>query len=83
MNLTLLYALLLTGLASLLAVLYLAHRKHVLGWLTAWLRQDWRAPAPKGVTRHLMFCFVDHYEPQWGRADYASECARDARWRQD
>lgn len=84
MNLTLLFALLLLlGLAGFAAALYFAHRRHVLGWLSAWLRQDWRAPAPKGVTRHLLFCFVDHYEPQWGRADYARECARVARWRQD
>lgn len=84
MSLTLLFVLLLlTGLAGFAVVLYLAHRRHVLGWLSAWLRQDWRAPAPKGVTRHLLFCFVDHYEPQWGRADYARECARVARWRRD
>ncbi len=31
-------------------------------------------------TRHIMFCFVDHYEPRWGKADYATEVARVDRW---
>ncbi|MFN7782402.1 MAG: hypothetical protein ACK5PG_06670 [Lysobacterales bacterium] len=80
----LLAGLALSALAGFAALLYLAHRKHMLGWLHAWLRGEWRAPPPPpGVTRHLMFCFVDHYEPRWGRADYASECARVARWRRD
>jgi hypothetical protein len=31
-------------------------------------------------TKHIMFCFVDHYEPRWGKADYATEVARVDRW---
>jgi hypothetical protein len=27
-----------------------------------------------------MFCFVDHYEPRWGKADYATEVSRVDRW---
>ena len=71
------------ALLGLAGVLYLAHRRHILGWLTSYLRQDWRAPAPAGTTRHLMFCFVDHYEPGWTQPSYATECARVARWRRD
>jgi hypothetical protein len=52
-------------------------------WLRAWLRQDWRAPAPEGAVRHLMFCFVDHYEPCWMRPTYEVERQRVARWKQD
>jgi hypothetical protein len=52
-------------------------------WIRSFLRQDWRAQPPAGVTRHLLFCFVDHFEPQCERPAYAVECARVARWRRD
>jgi hypothetical protein len=32
---------------------------------------------------HVMFCFVDHYEPRWGKADYATEVQRVRRWVND
>jgi hypothetical protein len=70
-------------LALLLGALYLMHKRNVTGWLLAYLRQDWRAPVPAGTTRHLLFCFVDHYEPGWGKPGYLQECARVARWRRD
>ena len=75
----------LCALALLLAVaalfaLRLIRKRNVVGWVLAWMRQDWRAPVPKGKTRHLLFCFVDHYEPAWGKPDYDKECARVARW---
>ncbi len=35
-------------------------------------------------TKHIMFCFVDHYEPQWGRPnDIEVERARVDRWYKD
>ena len=59
-------------------------RRNVGLWLGEYLRGGWRPPpAPAGVTRHLMFCFVDHFEPQFGRPKYDVECARVARWRRD
>jgi hypothetical protein len=58
-------------------------RRNIAVWLRGYLRQDWRAPSPPGVTRHLLFCFVDHYEPGWGKPGYERECARVARWRED
>lgn len=58
-------------------------RKNVATWIGAYLRQDWRAPAPPATTRHLMFCFVDHYEPGWEQPSYETECARVARWHED
>ena len=71
-------------LAAAAAVLQQMRKRNVSGWLLGWMRQDWRGSRPpEGVTRHLMFCFVDHYEPGWGKPPYAIECARVARWRQD
>jgi hypothetical protein len=58
-------------------------KKHMLVWLPAYFRNDWKAPVPEGVTKHLMFCFVDHYEPQWLRPTYEVERERVMRWRQE
>ena len=58
-------------------------QRNIQTWLASYLKQDWRAPAPAGVTKHVMFCFVDHYEPMWKQPDYATECKRVARWRQE
>ncbi len=68
--------------AALFAI-RLVRKRNIIGWVLAWMRQDWRAPVPKGQTRHLLFCFVDHYEPAWGKPDYEKECARVARWHKD
>lgn len=68
----------------LLAVLYREVRsKNLMTWLGSYVRQDWRAPTPAGVTKHLLFCFVDHFEPRWKSPDYATECARVDRWRRE
>jgi hypothetical protein len=56
-------------------------KRNVTGWLLGYLRQDWRAAAPPAATRHLLFCFVDHYEPAWGKPGLAAETERVARWR--
>lgn len=57
--------------------------KNVWVWFWSYLKQDWKAPQPPGVTKHLMFCFVDHYEPGYKQPAYEVECARVARWRQE
>ena len=76
-------ALLLAALAATVVVARLFQRRNMGVWLLSWLRQDWRAPVPAGTTRHLLFCFVDHYEPGWGSPGAARERARVARWRRD
>ena len=58
-------------------------QRNIETWLASYLKQDWRAPVAAGVTKHVMFCFVDHYEPMWKQPDYATECKRVARWRQE
>lgn len=50
-------------------------------WLPAWLRRSPRA-AHAGPT-HVMFCFVDHYEPMHGRPDLETQRARVDRWCRD
>ena len=74
-----LFLLALVGAAA--ALLREVRGKHMHIWLAAFVRGAWREPAPAGVTRHLMFCFVDHFEPRWRSPSYETECARVARWR--
>lgn len=59
-------------------------RKHLGAWLGSYLRRDWaQAGEQPGVTKHLLFCFVDHFEPQYERPSYEIECRRVARWHQE
>ncbi len=55
-------------------------RRNMLLWLPAYCRGLWRRPAPHAGPKHVMFCFVDHFEPRWGRADYEQETKRMRRW---
>jgi hypothetical protein len=54
-----------------------------------WWRDYWRhlrarasLARPTGPV-HVMFCFVDHFEPRWMDADYATEVRRVERWVRD
>lgn len=67
-------------LALIVLVCVEGRRKNISTWMFSYLRQNWREPPPHGMTKHLMFCFVDHYEPGWEQPSYETECARVARW---
>src|SRR5690606_7952487 len=56
--------------AGMVLCLHLAWKRNIVAWLSGYLRQDWRAPVPPGATKHVLFCFVDHYEPMWDSPDY-------------
>ena len=72
--------LLLLAAAACLLLLYSLWTRRVFDWLPAYVSNAVRTrPRHLGPT-HVMFCFVDHYEPRWGKADYATECARVRRW---
>lgn len=49
-------------------------------WIADYLWGDWRRRERGQGPTHVLFCFVDHYEPRWRGADYATECARVQRW---
>jgi hypothetical protein len=76
---TWIYFLLLTG-ALLTGGLFLFEykRRNLDIWLPAYIRRKPR-PAVAG-TRHVLFCFADHYEPQWGGASYETEQVRVDKW---
>src|SRR3954451_25485793 len=51
-------------------------------WLPGYLRREasrMLRPQPSG-TRHLLFCFVDHYEPHVGKVDDATARRRLDAW---
>lgn len=56
-------------------------RKKMHIWLGAYVRRKKR-PSHSGPT-HIMFCFVDHFEPRWFDADYETEVRRVDRWAED
>ena len=63
-------------------LLWLAIRSRNLQiWLPDYLRQRAR-PRHAGPT-HVMFCFVDHFEPMWQGADLTTQRARVDRWCRD
>lgn len=66
---------------GMLGVWVLLRARNMQIWIVDYLRRSAR-PAVDGAT-HVMFCFVDHYEPMWGRADEATQRARVDRWCRD
>lgn len=69
--------------APFIILYFLLKSRNMTIWLPAYIVQKLSrvdAPGPK----HIMFCFVDHYEPQWGRGvTLEQERARVDRWCED
>ncbi|MDN3652424.1 hypothetical protein QWY77_06560 [Thalassotalea ponticola] len=55
------------------------YRKNIHIWLIAYLRGLQNKPTVDG-TKHVLFCFVDHFEPMWRTDDIDVERARVDRW---
>jgi hypothetical protein len=55
-------------------------RRHVFVWLPGYLRSRLDREAPSAGPVHVMFCFVDHFEPAWKRPGAYVEAARVDRW---
>ncbi len=64
-----------------LAVNALLRARNMHLWIGGYLRRRRPAPGPGPV--HVMFCFVDHFEPMWRGADLATQRARVDRWCSD
>ncbi|HET6554395.1 MAG TPA: hypothetical protein VFG49_12760 [Dyella sp.] len=54
------------------------HARHMHLWLGSYLRR--RVPRREDGPVHVMFCFVDHFEPAWGRVSLETQRARVDRW---
>jgi hypothetical protein len=62
---------------------FFIQKKHLSVWIWSYMGGKWHRAGPHAGPRHVLFCFVDHYEPQWQRVPYAQECARVERWQRE
>lgn len=63
------------------AFLFVARKKNMLGWLPAYLSRILRPTPSHSGKKHVLFCFVDHFEPRWGRqVDMETERQRVQAW---
>jgi hypothetical protein len=66
---------------TIFIVAYLFHSKNVFIWLPAYLSNFFKFKNKHtSTTQHIMFCFVDHFEPQWKRPSYETEVKRVDIW---
>jgi hypothetical protein len=75
----LLFAALLLGAAAVAFVVRDFRKKNVHIWLASYLQQRRPHVSPE-QTVHVMFAFVDHYEPKWGRPSAEVETERVNTW---
>ena len=58
---------------ALVAFLYLANQRNMLHWMPSYFKQAItqrnKSTNNSEEITHVMFCFVDHYEPQWKNPD--------------
>ncbi|HJP03557.1 MAG: hypothetical protein CL799_01095 [Chromatiales bacterium] len=71
------YFLILLGLLIVAGVVEV-WRRNVQIWLPAYLKRGSRQE--HSGTKHVLFCFVDHFEPRWGSPPYEAEQERVDRW---
>ncbi len=64
-----------------LALWLLLRSRNMQGWIVGYLRR--RTPQVQERPVHVMFCFVDHFEPMWRGADPDTQRARVDRWCRD
>jgi hypothetical protein len=68
-------------LAISLVIGLIIRQKNMQNWLGRYLCHLLRRPAVVTGPKHILFCFVDHYEPQWGKQiTLQQERARVDRW---
>jgi len=69
---------------SIFSLLLIIRKKQLHLWLTHYLKRKLFTATKTEKPKHIMFCFVDHFEPMWGEnISYEQECARVDRWYQD
>ena len=56
-------------------------RKSLHLWIKSWVSKSWKETHSKPI--HILFCFADHFEPQWGKPSYKIEVKRVDRWCKD
>lgn len=73
--------LLITTLALTVVLFSILKKKNMLSWLPNFIKHRVLHSAQPTTKKHVLFCFVDHYEPQWGKdISLQQEQARVDRW---
>ncbi|QMU62737.1 MAG: hypothetical protein GKR92_06995 [Gammaproteobacteria bacterium] len=67
----------------LVVVIYLLFKKNAFIWLPTYICQYFSRKHQDNSLTHIIFCFVDHFEPQWKKPSYEVEVARVDRWCED
>ncbi len=52
-------------------------------WIMPYVLAKLSKKSPVNGPKHILFCYVDHYEPQWKSPDLETERARVDRWMED
>lgn len=76
------YFILILCLLGVLAFWLVLKKKNMDMWFFPYIKSLFNRPKVKEPI-HVMFCFVDHYEPQWQNDDIEIERARVDRWYKD
>jgi len=63
-----------------LVMLRSLYSRNAVQWLPGYIESRRAAEMPASAPIHVMFCFVDHFEPQWKSNDPSTEAARVDRW---
>jgi hypothetical protein len=77
------FIILVLGLISYVALILFGLRlRRVDIWWRDYLRhlRERAQTVASSSTTHVMFCFVDHFEPRWNKPGYATEFERVKRW---
>jgi hypothetical protein len=72
-------------LTTFILLLFLIIRKKQMHlWLGHYLKRKFKGQPKHTGPKHIMFCFVDHYEPMWGKnISLEQERARVDRWHKE
>lgn len=61
---------------------FLLRSRNIHIWFFPYLAEVFKTPKKTG-TKHIMFCFVDHFEPKWGRPSEEIQYRRVDRWEKE
>jgi hypothetical protein len=75
------FSLLLLFILLVFAFVFILKKKNMSGWLPQYIKQRLKQPTKMEGPTHIIFSFVDHYDPQWGKPnDINVERSRVDRW---
>lgn len=69
------------AISFLLIIFYVLLKiKNIDIWVSSYFLALFKNSKNKNTPTHIIFCFVDHFEPNWGRPEYNVQLERVTRW---